>query len=79
MFGLSMLPVAAVLCLIPKVFAVAPSDTWRDADIGQSSYVGANHNMDPAVVDSSQFGLLWKVPMNDKEQVMPPTNVLHKA
>ena len=25
--------------------------------------------MDPAVVDSAEFGLLWKVPFNAKEQV----------
>lgn len=32
--------------------SLAPSDSWRDADIGQSSYLGGDHNMDPAVVDS---------------------------
>jgi hypothetical protein len=49
-------------------FALDPSDTWRDADIQQSSYVGGNHNMDPAVVDSPEFGLRWKVAMNNLEQ-----------
>lgn len=48
--------------------ALDASDTWRDADIQQSSYVGGNHNMDPAIVDSSQFGLLWKVATNNEEQ-----------
>lgn len=41
-------------------------DEYRDGDIGQASYFD-NHNMDPAVVDSPQFGLLWKVPFNNKE------------
>jgi hypothetical protein len=42
-------------------------DEYRDADTGQGSYLNS-HNIDPAVVDSSQFGLLWKVPFNAKEQ-----------
>lgn len=49
-------------------FALDPSDTWRDADIQQSSYVGGDHNMDPAVVDGPVFGLLWQVAMNPLEQ-----------
>jgi hypothetical protein len=28
-----------------------------------------NHNMDPAIVDSASFGLLWNVAFNSKEQV----------
>jgi hypothetical protein len=51
------------------VSGLAPSDEYRDADIGQSSYLGGDHNMDPAVVDSSQFGLLWKIQFNNKEKV----------
>lgn len=51
------------------VSALALSDSWRDADLGQSSYLGGNHNMDPSVVDSPQFGQLWKVPFNNKEKV----------
>lgn len=58
-----------VLCFLLRfVVSLDPSDTWRDADIEQSSYVGGNHNMDPAIVDSSQFGLLWKVATNNQEQ-----------
>lgn len=57
------------LCFfLHRTVALDPSDTWRDADIEQSSYVGGNHNMDPAVVNSAQFGLLWKVATNTNEQ-----------
>ena len=49
-------------------FGLAPSDTWRDADIQQSSYVGGDHNMDPAIVDSPDFGLRWTVATNPLEQ-----------
>ncbi|MCJ1476788.1 hypothetical protein MMC13_005457 [Lambiella insularis] len=64
------LPVSvAVLAMtfIPHIAALASTDSWRDADIGQSGYL-PNHNMDPNVVASSAFGLLWKVPFNTKEQ-----------
>ena len=56
--------------------AVGPTDEYRDADLSQSSYL-TNHNMDPAVVDSSQFGQLWKVPFHNQEQVClgKPTRV----
>ena len=63
----SVLAAFAVVC-IPRVAAVAPTDSYRDADAAQSGYL-PNHNMDPAVVDSSQFGQLWKVPFNAQEQV----------
>ncbi|KAK3044580.1 hypothetical protein LTS18_000897, partial [Coniosporium uncinatum] len=53
---------ALLAVLVQNVFAVHPSDSYADGDPGQSSYLGGNHNMDPAVVDSSQFGLLWQVP-----------------
>lgn len=48
--------------------ALGPTDEYRDADISQSSYL-TNHNMDPAVVDSSEFGQLWKYPFHAQEQV----------
>lgn len=54
--------------LVPHVAAVSLTDSYTDADIGQSGYL-PNHNMDPAVVDSSEFGLLWKQSFNAKEQV----------
>lgn len=54
--------------LLPRVAAVASTDSYTDADPAQSGYL-PNHNMDPAIVDSSSFGQLWKVPFNAKEQV----------
>lgn len=46
----------------------APSDSYSDADAGQSSYVGGAHNMDPAIVDSAQFGILWQIKFNNLEK-----------
>jgi iron transport multicopper oxidase len=59
--------VLATAC-IQAVVAVAPTDEYRDADAGQSGYL-PNHNLDPAIVDSTQFGQLWKVAFNKGEQV----------
>ena len=59
---------AFAAALIPYVIAVASTDSYTDADVGQSGYL-PNHNMDPAVVDSSEFGLLWKQTFNAQEQV----------
>lgn len=56
------------MALIRGAAALAPTDTISDADQMQSGYL-PNHNMDPAVVDSAQFGQLWKMPFNAKEQV----------
>ncbi|CAA7266431.1 unnamed protein product [Cyclocybe aegerita] len=50
-----------------RVDCLAPSDSWMDVDLGQSGYAGGNHNLDPAVVDSPQFGLRWKVDSNPGE------------
>ncbi|KAI7279174.1 hypothetical protein KC343_g2034 [Hortaea werneckii] len=43
-----------------------------DADLRQNSYLD-DHNIGPAVVGSSQFGLLWKGPFNNKEKYIPDT------
>lgn len=66
-FPLDRLVVVAAAC-IWHVAGLAPTDEYRDADPQQSGYL-PNHNMDPAIVDSSQFGQLWKIPFNAKEQV----------
>ncbi|KAK2802927.1 hypothetical protein FQN50_007172 [Emmonsiellopsis sp. PD_5] len=59
----------AVLILVPsRVSALAPSDSWRDADTGQSSYLGPGHDMDPDVVDSDAFVQLWNVGFNASER-----------
>lgn len=73
-YGFALL--AAAFINFSKVAAVAPTDEYTDADPAQSGYL-PNHNMDPAVVDSSQFGQLWKMPFNAQEQVRNPT--LHLA
>lgn len=59
---------AVAAALASQVAAVGPTDSYIDADIGQSGYL-PNHNMDPAVVDSSAFGQLWTASFNSKEQV----------
>lgn len=64
---------SVLLSSLRNASALATSDSWRDADLGQSSYLGGNHNMDPSVVDSPQFGQLWKVPFNNKEKVEEPS------
>jgi len=66
---------AAAFINFTNVAAVAPTDEYTDADPAQSGYL-PNHNMDPAVVDSSQFGQLWKIPFNNKEQVRISTSQL---
>ena len=67
----SRLLIASALSLLPQVSALASTDSPSDADPAQSGYL-PNHNMDPAVVDSAGFGLLWKVPFNSKELVSMP-------
>ncbi|CZR61108.1 related to glyoxal oxidase precursor [Phialocephala subalpina] len=52
---------------LPRVLGAASYDEYRDADIGQSGYL-PNHNMDPNIVNSAAFGLLWKQPFNTNEQ-----------
>lgn len=49
------------------VRAVAPSDSPRDADIGQSSYVGGEHNIDPDSI--ANFTQLWNATFNPGEKV----------
>jgi hypothetical protein len=55
--------------LVRGIAAAHPTDEYRDADPQQTGYL-PNHNLDPAVVNSAQFGLLWKVSFNnDGEKV----------
>jgi iron transport multicopper oxidase len=61
--------------LIYGVASVDPTDEYRDADPEQSGYL-PNHNMDPAIVNSAQFGQLWTVSFNQGEQVSFATPVL---
>ncbi|KAI4184624.1 MAG: hypothetical protein L6R41_004620, partial [Letrouitia leprolyta] len=50
-----------------QVLAAGPTDSYTDADPAQAGYL-PNHNMDPAVVDSTEFGILWSTKYNDKEK-----------
>lgn len=56
------------MAIIPHVLGLASTDSPSDADPAQSGYL-PNHNMDPAVVDSAEFGQLWKIQFNAEEQV----------
>ncbi|KAF7951604.1 hypothetical protein EAE96_006907 [Botrytis aclada] len=49
------------------VQGLSSTDEYRDADLQQTGYL-TNHNMDPAIIDSSSFGQLWKVAFNHQEQ-----------
>lgn len=47
--------------------ALAPSDSFRDADLGQTGYAGGDHNIDPST--ASQFKQLWNVTFKPDEKV----------
>lgn len=71
-----LITVLVAVTYFKAVIGVAPTDEYRDADQAQSGYL-PDHNMDPAVVDSSTFGQLWKIPFNSQEQVKRfPHNIL---
>ncbi|CAG8961012.1 hypothetical protein HYFRA_00002552 [Hymenoscyphus fraxineus] len=53
--------------LATAVHSLAPTDEIQDADPAQSSYL-SNHNMDPSIVGSSSFGILWKNQYGPKER-----------
>ncbi|KAK0730388.1 hypothetical protein B0H67DRAFT_30358 [Lasiosphaeris hirsuta] len=64
MFGLLRLAAA----LWPAVVSsYALTDTLQDADPAQSGYL-PNHNMDPNVVGSSSFGVLWSQTMTNGQE-----------
>ncbi|KAL8748281.1 MAG: hypothetical protein Q9184_007435, partial [Pyrenodesmia sp. 2 TL-2023] len=44
-----------------------PTDEVSDADLPQSGYL-PNHNMQPSIVGSSSFGILWSKTYNAKER-----------
>jgi iron transport multicopper oxidase len=49
------------------VHCLAATDEIQDADPAQSGYMD-NHNMHPATVGSSIFGILWKNTYGSKEK-----------
>jgi len=55
--------------------ALGPSDTYQDADVGQSGYVGGDHNIDPESV--SQFKELWNVTFTPDEKVRTTCHCEH--
>ena len=58
--------VAWAAAFVSQVLGAAPTDSYTDADPMQSGYL-RNHIMDPNIVDSPTFGILWKVPFNNLE------------
>ncbi|KAL6711364.1 hypothetical protein ACN47E_005895 [Coniothyrium glycines] len=52
--------------VLATVSAAVPSDSPRDADIQQTSYLGGAHNVDPEAV--SQFKQLWNASFNADEK-----------
>ncbi|KAF2639223.1 hypothetical protein P280DRAFT_454369 [Massarina eburnea CBS 473.64] len=56
------LVVSVLAILAPFASAAAPSDSPRDADPGQSGYIGGDHSIDPATV--SQFKQLWNLTLH---------------
>ena len=58
-----------LLAFVPAlVHSLAATDSIQDADPAQSGYLDT-HNMHPATVASSIFGILWKLPAaNSKEK-----------
>lgn len=67
--------VAALTLQYGSVNAVHPTDEYRDADLMQSSYMD-NHNMDPNIVNSPSFGMLWTKQYLKSEQVTPQRMIL---
>lgn len=56
------------LGLVPwLVQSLGATDSVSDADLAQTGYL-ANHNMDPAVVASPSFGILWTNKYLNKEK-----------
>ena len=49
------------------VHSLASTDSPSDADPAQSGYL-PNHNMDPSIIDSPTFGVLWQNTFLPKEK-----------
>lgn len=63
------LTLSLLLALVPftLVHSLATTDEIQDADVAQSGYMD-NHNLHPATVGTSIFGLLWKNAYGAKEK-----------
>lgn len=68
------------LLLSAYVHSLAPTDEIQDADPAQSGYLD-NHNLHPATVGSSTFGILWKKLYGDDNELhyARPLVVSHEA
>jgi len=55
------------LAFVPAIVFSAPTDETQDADPAQSGYLDT-HNLHPATVGSSIFGILWKNTYGSKEK-----------
>jgi iron transport multicopper oxidase len=59
--------IVASLGLFSKLaYSLGATDSIQDVDPAQSGYL-PNHNMDPAIVDSPIFGILWTNTYNAQE------------
>ncbi|KAF1951000.1 hypothetical protein CC80DRAFT_481630 [Byssothecium circinans] len=65
-FNVSTALLGVVLAFEIFANAAAPSDSPRDADLGQSGYVGGDHNIDRDAL--SQFKQLWNVTFKPEEK-----------
>lgn len=54
-------------CIPWLVHSLAPTDEVSDADLPQSGYL-PNHNMQPSIVGSTSFGILWTKTYLPKER-----------
>jgi len=57
-----------VYLILPLALCLASTDSISDADPAQSGYL-PNHNMNPTVVNSSAFKILWNNTFNANEVV----------
>lgn len=60
-------PLLIMGCIPWLVHSLASTDEVSDADLPQSGYL-PNHNMQPSIVGSSSFGILWSNIYNAKEK-----------
>lgn len=67
MYSGSLLLLLQALSCFLGVHGLAATDTTSDADPPQSGYL-PNHNMNPDIVNSPIFGILWKNQYGSKEK-----------
>lgn len=60
--------ISLLMAGLPLGLCFASTDSISDADPAQSGYL-PNHNMDPNIVNSTAFKLLWNATFNAQELV----------